>query len=63
VRDPSDIYYKGSLSLNSSVEPDKYNVATSNDTLILYPSGYADAFTNYYVASPKHFEWCQNDTH
>ena len=50
--------YIGLLQLSGESYPDKFDAYLSNDTLTLYPHGFADAFSYSFVYSLKQFDWC-----
>jgi hypothetical protein len=43
---------------NTAIYPNQYDVNLVNDTLVLYPHNFDDAFVSYYAPNLKKFDWC-----
>lgn len=56
--------YNGLLTTSDSLfSTNQFDVHLLHDTLTLYPHGFVDAFTAYFLPVSKHFTWCDGSNH
>jgi len=63
VKDSSAGYHGLLTFTDTTIYPREYDVTLRNDTLVLYPHLFADAFETYYARSLKTFTWCAGSVH
>ncbi len=63
VKDSSAGYHGLLTMADTTIYPRQYDVTLRNDTLVLYPHLFSDAFETYYARSLKTFTWCEGVGH